>query len=445
MKPPCRQRGAAALIAVMLLFVFVAVILAWALTMATSEVWDTHAETSGARALFLAESAVERASWRYVNGTACADLAGDGPHALAGGTFTVAASYVTEFDGVTALPGNRCRIRAVGSNAAATRTVEAIIQIPAGGGWVVGNGGTLLQCSVSGCTPYAGAVPAVNLNGVYCAAANDCWVVGDSGVVGQWDGNAWVFASLGGLFAYRDVACAAGASEPCHAVGQWFFWQAASIWTSGAGWSTSYLPFPFGFGALSGVACPSAVCYAVGESGVALRYAGAWSSESSGTTTNLHGVDCWDDLNCWAVADRSGNSFVFDRRTAGGWSPLVVSSPSDRQNLNDVSCVDGADCWAVGDRQGNRFTFVHWNGLSWAPAPLSDTANRADLNGVHCLDTNDCWSVGDSGRVLHWDGSSWSLVSSGTAQTLQNVHFPPSAGGGVGGNVLVSWREVVSP
>jgi hypothetical protein len=122
------ERGAAALIMVMLLFAFVAVILAWALNMATSETWDSHTAGESANALFLAEGGVERAAWRFADGTACADLGGDGPYALGQGSFTISSSADTDFDTATALPVERCRVRVSGAVNHSARIVEAILE-----------------------------------------------------------------------------------------------------------------------------------------------------------------------------------------------------------------------------------------------------------------------------------------------------------------------------
>jgi photosystem II stability/assembly factor-like uncharacterized protein len=37
------------------------------------------------------------------------------------------------------------------------------------------------------------------------------------------------------------------------------------------------------------------------------------------------------------------------------------------------------------------------------------------------LSANEGWVVGDSGTILHWDGNTWSQVSSPVTQTLKSV------------------------
>jgi Tfp pilus assembly protein PilX len=443
---PRHQRGAVTAIMVLVVILIVTTLVMILLDATTSESMDTAEQNDSVEALYLAESGLERASWRYITGgVACTSLAPDGPNNFGRGSFTVDSADQLDFDGVTALAAGRCRVRVTGTVGSIKRTVEAIIELPSAGGMVVGNNGTVLQCGSGGCATVTSPT-GNNLRGVYCSADDDCWIVGDNGAIFQWNGSSWSDYSIAASVQLTDVSCEPGNPNNCMASGSYIIWRVVLHW-NGAGWSGSYFSF-FDFGSLSAVACPSAVCYAVGPGGNIRRYIGFWSAEGSGTSQNLNGVDCWSNNDCWAVADRSGNAFVFDRRTAGGWSPLVMSSPSNRENLNAVTCYSGSDCWAVGDRQGNKFTFVHWNGSSWTPTPLSDNTNRRDLFGVDCRATDDCLAVGGTGRALYWDGGSWTVVSAGTVTTedLNDVSMPDlgGGGGGGGGGGLVKWHEIIA-
>jgi hypothetical protein len=72
------------------------------------------------------------------------------------------------------------------------------------------------------------------------------------------------------------------------------------------------------------------------------------------------------------------------------------------------------DVWAVGDAG----TILHWNGTAWTGVP-SGTGN--DLYGVWGSGPNDVWAVGAGGTVLHWNGTAWTGVSSGTTNYLRSV------------------------
>ena len=67
----------------------------------------------------------------------------------------------------------------------------------------------------------------------------------------------------------------------------------------------------------------------------------------------------------------------------------------------------GSNVFAVGDSG----TILHYDGSSWS-AMSSGTTNY--LYGVWGSSGSDVFAVGDAGTILHYDGSSWSAMSSGT-------------------------------
>ena len=83
--------------------------------------------------------------------------------------------------------------------------------------------------------------------------------------------------------------------------------------------------------------------------------------------------------------------------------------------------------------------------------PSASTADN--LNGVVILASNNGWTVGNEGTTEHFDGSSWSLVASGTGSDLLGVSFGPPgspnadsgfAVGGSGGAAVALYRSPVS-
>lgn len=65
----------------------------------------------------------------------------------------------------------------------------------------------------------------------------------------------------------------------------------------------------------------------------------------------------------------------------------------------------------------------------WSAArirPLTSTTDN--LNGLAMVSSNNGWAVGNAGTIEHYDGSSWSLIASGTSTDLFGVSFgPPSS------------------
>ena len=119
--------------------------------------------------------------------------------------------------------------------------------------------------------------------------------------------------------------------------------------------------------------------------------------------------------------------------------------------LQDVTCTSASDCWAVGfyyeDFQGRSVSLTlieRWNGTEWTrvPSPNSyqDTQNFQDLQdnqlfGVTCPSASDCWAVGlyrnrdqfqpgpYQPMVEHWDGTSWTIVSSPNTGDMQSNYL----------------------
>jgi hypothetical protein len=131
--------------------------------------------------------------------------------------------------------------------------------------------------------------------------------------------------------------------------------------------------------------------------------------------------------------------------TDSNWS--IVTSPNVNDGgqdniIADVACASDNDCWSVGyhgttSTSGNVFylydTIVqHWDGSSWSIVTSPNAANSISdvLNAVTCRSTSDCWAVGSyatagSGftQILteHWNGSSWSVVPAPNVTGVDNV------------------------
>jgi hypothetical protein len=89
-----------------------------------------------------------------------------------------------------------------------------------------------------------------------------------------------------------------------------------------------------------------------------------------------------------------------------------------------VSCTSASNCWAVGYdvKAGEQNEALHWNGSTWkvvtTPQPGGTAAGAFNsLFGVRCIAASSCWAVGTYGsggaelnQALFWNGSAWSMV-----------------------------------
>ena len=123
---PDMQRGVAALMAVLFLLFMLGVVLVIANQMAATDVHDSGAQNLSVEALFLAESAVERAAWRYSNGVACgAGLVETLTNPFSSGANT---SFAVLASPVPVLVAGLCRLSARGVIGNVTRTIVVDLQ-----------------------------------------------------------------------------------------------------------------------------------------------------------------------------------------------------------------------------------------------------------------------------------------------------------------------------
>jgi len=145
----------------------------------------------------------------------------------------------------------------------------------------------------------------------------------------------------------------------------------------------------------------------------------------------LYGVAATASNDVWAVGTSQDVAYVplqtlIEHWDGTAWS--IVPSPSPGAVVNDlraVSALSGNDAWAVGFCAGwyrSSTLILHWDGGSWSrvpsPNPNAGFASN-ELYGIATFSPDDIWAVGVSGNsthpyaplALHWDGASWSAIS----------------------------------
>jgi hypothetical protein len=147
-------------------------------------------------------------------------------------------------------------------------------------------------------------------------------------------------------------------------------------------------------------------------------------SPSIGTYDTLSAVCIISHNDAWAVGNSSPDDvYILMHWDGTSWS-LVKGPPANGSALSSLKAFATDDVWAVGlkDAGGGCFcstTFtVHWDGITWSEvsSPNVDGANY--LNDVNGAAPDDVWAVGASypdcchsyNLALHWDGAVWSVV-----------------------------------
>jgi len=163
---------------------------------------------------------------------------------------------------------------------------------------------------------------------------------------------------------------------------------------------------------------------------------GTWTTVASpnvGThATTLSGMAAISANDVWSVGFYYPNNMstrtVIEHWNGASWR--IVPSPATGGSysfLLSVTALSAQNVWAVGSYLPSitQTLIEHWNGARWSivPSPNVPTAVVNDLSAITAISASDIWAVGhyenSSGvnqtLIEHWDGSSWSIVSSPNA------------------------------
>ncbi len=160
----------------------------------------------------------------------------------------------------------------------------------------------------------------------------------------------------------------------------------------------------------------------------------AWSNVSSPSPSStwnvLTGVSSFPTHKAWAAGATGTKTFVL-RWTGTKWVSVSSPNPTSFANaLSGVSSPSATSAWAVGadcpnctsTSQPYRTLAVHWNGTSWSKVSTPNPSSADDvLEGVAARTGTDAWAIGqtcasacgqptevDNPLIIHWNGTKWS-------------------------------------
>ena len=169
----------------------------------------------------------------------------------------------------------------------------------------------------------------------------------------------------------------------------------------------------------------------------------------SSSDNYLTGLKVISQNDIWAVGYYKDMSQTVSRTLIEHWNGSfwsVVSSPNKGTGNNQllgVSASSSSNVWTVGNfyntNSGTYQTLTErWNGSSWkiVYSPLAPSSSDNYLSAVRVIASNNVWAVGYayaiSGKpahtlIEHWNGSSWSVVSSPNKGTDNNLLYSVSS------------------
>lgn len=199
-------------------------------------------------------------------------------------------------------------------------------------------------------------------------------------------------------------------------------------------------------------------------------------SFSSSSGVSLNAVSMLSNAYGWATGNNnSSGRYQFLQWNGSSWTISSITSPCTAAILYGISAVDSNEAWAVGTKYrssggcssggAQRYGFLKYNGTSWSvltpstsPSIPADASSNVDLNAVQVIDSNNSGSgnigfaVGTSGRILKYNGTSWTQDSSPTTNNLFGVYIVSASEAwavGASGRIVKwngsTWSNFTSP
>jgi hypothetical protein len=232
--------------------------------------------------------------------------------------------------------------------------------------------------------------------GIYAASPTDVWAVGVPGgtdAFEHWNGTSWTGQGLP-----AGIATAAGNS--------------ASV-SSITGTSASNIT-AVGTGDIN-------TGGTIVQESVAFHFNGtAWSEMTIPANVELGPVLAFSATNLWSV-NNNGDAEQFNGTT---WTTTSLPVPTTEPDL-DMTSISGSspsDIWAAGTafqeglHRDNSPVLEHFNGTSWSNVSVPVASPTGGLTDVVDISPTDAYAVTTVGAILHWNGTTWTLLNA-TTQT----------------------------
>jgi len=256
----------------------------------------------------------------------------------------------------------------------------------------------------------------VNLNAVWGTAANNVFAVGDSGVILHYDGSSWSSMSSGTGNTLNSVWGASSSDVFAVGDGGVVLHYDGSTWSAWSSPTGSYLYGIWGESASD--------FYVVGGNGTICHWNGFGWSNTVFWGNRLMGIYGFAGTPYFTAGDQ-GRVLRCD---TGTWGKIAPTGRLTSQHLNGIFGTSATNIYAMGDN-GNIF---HFNGASWNDESIYGNTSFYRIWGLAADDIYAAagdWSANpDRYMVYHFDGSSWSEVTSGDGYILYAVWGSSSVG-----------------
>jgi photosystem II stability/assembly factor-like uncharacterized protein len=178
--------------------------------------------------------------------------------------------------------------------------------------------------------------------------------------------------------------------------------------------------------------------WVAGSNGTLLHYDGnSWVNDNSFQGGNLSSLFFLDNIHRWLVSNSyywtgqysqpysnicgyDGNSWVYYGPGYIGCFTNTVSAVF----MNNIS-----EGWAIGNKCFNDYTFtsktrfLKYNGTNWNEDYSIDLPGDDIPTSLFFTTSSNGWAAANGGMLLHYNGSSWSVVQTPSTQNLNSIFF----------------------
>jgi len=307
-------------------------------------------------------------------------------------------------------------------------------------GWLVGESGLIMQWDGRDWTR-VGSPVTVTLTAVDIVDEENAWAVGRDDIL-RWDGTLWQIAPHPAAdpnwrFYFNDVAMISGDEGWVVGSGGILHWQ-------GTEWSVP--EGPQGFDLISVIVADRDDVWAVGKSGHVMHWNGAmWTlGESAIHDRDMYGLDIVGTSSLIAVGERG---VIFTRSLADrdaiheGWAE--VSDTMSARIAKRMDFIESGEGWFVGD---GHYRAVRLVDSTWTTFLLP----TSQVSDIDMTSARDGWIVGK--ELTRWNGVAWTTHPTVLESRALSVSMLDANSGwvvGATGMILrwdgSSWSNSVSP
>lgn len=151
----------------------------------------------------------------------------------------------------------------------------------------------------------------------------------------------------------------------------------------------------------------------VGDSGTIIHYNdGQWSSKSIENKINLFAVDGTSVSDIWAVGQNSETNLPIIAHFNG--TEWTITTGESQGSFYSVDAISTTNVYVGGDFTQAALVLWHYNGNEWTEMIDDQQIGWSTIRSIQAFSASSIYVAGDHG-ICYYDGNSWTHMSIGTS------------------------------